>query len=128
MPAYTSLLELNPIGATPCGISITLFEYLRPSQESHNHPSGSSLSFGDIATFLERELKEMRAICPDGSVFSLKYKGQPIPKIEIEDMMREIKRLMDTEYASLDKVNKERFKADWLMQQIKDKVDYVHYN
>ncbi len=38
---------------------------------THNHPSGSVFSPQDATLASERELDELRAVCPDGRVYSL---------------------------------------------------------
>ena len=39
---------------------------------THNHPGGTMLSVSDIRTALSLNLAEIRAVCPDGTVWSLK--------------------------------------------------------
>lgn len=43
---------------------------------SHNHPGGTMLSTSDIRTALALNLKEIRAVCPDGVVWSLRRRGK----------------------------------------------------
>ncbi|KIX20557.1 hypothetical protein SY27_11635 [Flavobacterium sp. 316] len=48
---------------------------MRKAVVTHNHPGGSGLSISDIKTFLQGNLHEIRAVTPDGSVFSIKNKS-----------------------------------------------------
>jgi gas vesicle protein len=40
---------------------------------THNHPNGSGLSLADVQMFLYQELREIRAVCKDGTVYSMKH-------------------------------------------------------
>ncbi|WP_294250404.1 hypothetical protein [uncultured Chryseobacterium sp.] len=49
-----------------------IIENLEGCIVTHNHPNGSGLSIADLKFFLSNKLTEIRAVRPDGSVFSLK--------------------------------------------------------
>jgi len=99
---------------------------------THNHPAGGSLSPADIKLFLKVGMKEVRAKCPDGSVFSLKNKGVRLGNKEADNIIKKIKNELEISYGGIsDKIIKQRFEADLLMKELKsrfgDKIDYIHY-
>lgn len=66
---------------------------------THNHPQSSSLSYTDIHMFAENNLKELRAVAKDGTVYSLVKKGKlPFDDIrEYKIMSRKISEKIFTE-------------------------------
>lgn len=107
-------------------------EHLPGSIVTHNHPLGSSLSTGDIRTFLFNQIKELRAIAAtDKSVFVLKYVGEPLTTTEIRLLIKEIvKAKNEKKMFSATLFDNSLEVADLYIEQLmklKNRVEYIHY-
>lgn len=107
---------------------------------THNHPNGSGLSIADLKFFLSNRLSEIRAVRPDGSVFSLKngkiLSAENVNFINYEndltDIFKSIKEI-EKDYEMMhkfsvgntDAADTEMFNK--IFDLIKDKVEYTHY-
>jgi len=94
---------------------------------THNHPSGSGLSLADIKMFIGTRLNEIRAVTPEGTVYSMKNKAisesiadDLIEKIEREEIFAEATFPNASAY-----IDAYVFRIVW--DDIKNLVDYVHY-
>lgn len=107
---------------------------------THNHPNGSGLSIADLKFFLSNKLTEIRAVRPDGSVFSLRngkilsaenakfidYKTE-LKKINesIKEIEKDYKMMRKFSVGNTDVADAEMFNN--IFDLIKDKVEYTHY-
>ncbi|MBW3520680.1 hypothetical protein [Chryseobacterium sp. NKUCC03_KSP] len=117
-----------------------IIEKLENCIVTHNHPNGSGLSIADLKFFLSNKLTEIRAVKPDGSVFSLKngkiLNGENAKFINYEDdldlILKNIKRI-EKDYTMMYKFsvgNTEKIDArmfNEIFDLIKDKITYTHY-
>lgn len=98
---------------------------------THNHPVGGSLSAGDFKMFLKFGLKEIRAKCPDGSVFSLKNTGKLTTKDDFYEITDAVEEIMSGVNKNLEKANRNKIEAELYIQHIKAKfgnsIEYVHF-
>lgn len=121
--------------ASEVGFGLRQLLKMRNAIVTHNHPSGGSLSPADIKLFLKWGLKELRAKCPDGSVFSLKNNGLKLTQKEISDFINKTSKVVDAEYKIGKKITDPQIlknvEADELIKRLQakfgDKIDYVHY-
>jgi hypothetical protein len=75
-------------------IPYSLRKDIQGSILTHNHPSGGSLSPGDIKVFLSFEPQELRAIDGiTGEVFSLRWL-KPISKLEADKVVKNVDKIM----------------------------------
>lgn len=103
----------------------------RNSILTHNHPGGTGLSIADIHFFVQNRLREIRAVTPDGEVFSITWKKTPNSKEygRISSILKEIEK--DFELSRLFSVGdeavsiKREFEA--VYKALEDKIDYIHY-
>lgn len=107
---------------------------------THNHPKGTGLSIADLKFFLSNKLVQLRAIGPDGNVFSLRN-GKIIDKnninfIDYEKdllLLDESIKMIEASYKDAYKFavdNTSRIDAkvfNAIFDLIKDKVTYVHF-
>ena len=117
-----------------------IIENLEGCIVTHNHPNGSGLSIADLKFFLSNKLTEIRAVRPDGSVFSLKngkiLSVDSVNFINYEDdldlILKRIK-MIEKDYTMMYKFsidNTEKIDAKMfneIFDLIKDKVTYTHY-
>ena len=98
---------------------------------THNHPLGSSLSGGDILTFLSTGMKEVRAVAKtDQSVFSLKNLGKRFTQKEIRDIETIVENLIKPLKGKVDPVYIDRMKVDSYireLQKLEGRIEYIHY-
>ena len=94
---------------------------------THNHPPpGSSLSFEDIGLAIKHNLKIIRAVNFDGTIFELKrigrYPNQP-------DFLVEMDRLFKARYPNLKRGTLEfqLRQAELAIEILGDAVEYTHY-
>jgi len=114
--------------------SVNLSKYLKKLKNAvvtHNHPSGSSLSPGDIKMFMDHGIQEVRAIAmTDGTVFSLKRIGK-LTATEIRDVQIAVRNAVEelTKNGKVEKYALERFKADMYIRELKKtgKIEYIRY-
>ncbi|MFL0088184.1 hypothetical protein V2550_05875 [Tenacibaculum maritimum] len=113
---------------------------IKNSIVTHNHPLGTGLSIDDLKFFMSNKLVELRAIGPNGNVFSIKN-GKIIDENNIKfiDYKRELGKLwnaieeIEENYAfaySISVGNTKRIDAkvfNEIFNLIKDKVTYTHY-
>jgi len=103
---------------------------IRQAIVTHNHPGGSGLSIADIEFFLSNRLNEIRAVTPDGGVFSLK--NVSLKTLEKNDILVKIEKLkvkfnLARTISVIDtKVTNQR-EFQEVFDLIKDKVTYTHY-
>ncbi|XRE43158.1 hypothetical protein ACIVBQ_001362 [Tenacibaculum discolor] len=107
---------------------------------THNHPKGTGLSIDDLKFFMSNRLVELRAIGPDGSVFSLKN-GKILDENNIKfinygdelEVLAEKIEAIEEKYEfvySISVGNTSRIDAkvfNEIFDLIKDKVTYIHY-
>ncbi|MBB4807400.1 hypothetical protein HNP38_002704 [Chryseobacterium defluvii] len=94
---------------------------------THNHPSGSGLSLADIKMFIGTRLNEIRAVTPEGTVYSMKNKG--ISEKKVSDLLEKIEdqeKFAEATFPNASQyIDAYVFRIIW--DDIKDLVDYVHY-
>ncbi|WP_445710505.1 hypothetical protein [Flavobacterium sp.] len=95
---------------------------MRKAVVTHNHPGGSGLSIPDIEMFLQGNLHEIRAVTPDGSVFSVKNKS--LSGKEMQSFAKDIQKI-NLDYAKKGGSRQDEF--DEIYNLIKDKIEYLHY-
>jgi hypothetical protein len=96
---------------------------------THNHPTGSSLSGPDIISFLSVNLREIRAVCPDGSIFSFQRIGNILSK---EERISLVKKVMTelSKYENVDAFYLSRLEGEIYIEELlkmKDRFKYTHY-
>ncbi|MFY8186896.1 MAG: hypothetical protein ACOVLC_02940 [Flavobacterium sp.] len=94
---------------------------------THNHPGGSALSLADVKMFIGTRLNEIRAVAPDGTVYSMKNKG--ISEKFSKELLKKIKTQEDFAKATLPNAPEyiDAFVFRLIWDDIKDLVDYNHY-
>ena len=107
---------------------------------THNHPKGTGLSIADLKFFMSNRLVELRAVGPDGSVFSLRngniIDGSNIKFIDFENDLETLSRkikLIEKKYklsyqfavGDTNRIDAKVFNEIFAL--IKDKVTYTHY-
>lgn len=95
---------------------------MRKAVVTHNHPGGSGLSISDIETFLQGNLHEIRAVTPDGSVFSIKNKS-----LNSKEMRSILSYIDDIKLDYAKKGGSRQDEFDEIYNLIKDKIEYLHY-
>lgn len=98
---------------------------------THNHPPpGSSLSYEDILLAIRYNIKEFRAINPDGSVFQLVRK-EPfgINEQTIFTFQSEVNKILTNNFKNLKKgsIEYQLKQADVAIELLGKKVKYTHY-
>ena len=88
---------------------------------TYNHPRGFDLSITDILMLLRNNLAEVRAVTPNGDVFSMKYTDRIRDKREIIRKIEEIQEKKKKNGGSLEDEFEQVYNA------IKDHVEYIHY-
>jgi len=97
---------------------------------THNHPSGNSLSTGDIRRFMFHGIKELRAIAKtDESVFVLRNLGEKLKISEIGEIQKAVVKALKGKNIPIDHNSLEV--ADLyikeIMKQLDGRVEYIHY-
>lgn len=98
---------------------------------THNHPLGSSLSPGDIISFMRTGMKEIRAVAKtDQSVFSLKNLGERLTGKQIRDIETAVENLLKPYRGKVDDIILNRMEADAYireLQKLENRIEYTHY-
>lgn len=105
---------------------------------THNHPGGSALSAADIEMMLEFHIKELRAVgkARDGAqiVYSIRRNGEVMGQSLLTEKLDVISRQLVKEFPMLktDGMRKgslqyQMRKADLLLEEFKDYVNYIVY-
>lgn len=95
---------------------------------THNHPHGSSLSLADLKLFISTRLNEIRAVTPEGTVYSMKNIGITEKKaFQLFDKIEELEKHYKTTYPNVEDYFLETiiFKEVW--KDMEGLVEYVHY-
>ena len=94
---------------------------------THNHPNGSGLSLADIKMFIGTRLSEVRAVTPEGTVYSIKNKGitDRLGKELIDKIEKQEKFAKATFPNAEEFLDAYVFRVIW--EDIKDLVEYIHY-
>ncbi|TDQ28601.1 hypothetical protein [Tenacibaculum caenipelagi] len=98
---------------------------------THNHPGGTGLSIADIDFFVKTKLKEIRAVTPEGEVFSLRW-NKNVKIKEIQAITSKIEEIQD-DFSLLRLISvgdeavsiKREFEA--IFKALEDKIIYIHY-
>ena len=88
---------------------------------THNHPRGFDLSITDILMLLRNNLAEVRAVTPNGDIFSMKFTGRMRDKEKIIKKIEEIQADFTKKGGSLEDEFEQVYKV------IKNDVEYIHY-
>jgi hypothetical protein len=98
---------------------------------THNHPPpGSSLSYEDILLAIRYNIKEFRAINPDGSIFQLVRKQAfGINEQQIMTFQNEVTRTLNNNFKNLNpgSIEYQLKQADVAIELLGKKVEYTHY-
>ncbi len=95
---------------------------------THNHPSGSGLSLKDVKLFIKTELREIRAVTPNGTVYSMKNIKISVKKNR--ELLRFIKKeeeIVQIEYKDLGKYYQDAIVFQKVYNEMKDLIEYTHY-
>ena len=96
---------------------------------THNHPSGSGLSLTDVKLFLKTELREIRAITPNGSVYSMKNLSISNKyKEDLLDLIKKEEKIVQSEYKNLGKYYQEAIVFKKIYNEMKDMVEYTFFS
>jgi hypothetical protein len=71
---------------------------LRGSIVTHIHPNGSSFSIADLKLFFTQDIKELRAVCSDGTVFSMRNRKILMPESRFNEILEGIKKEIKKTY------------------------------
>ncbi len=114
-------------------LTIDRLKSLRGATYTHNHPNFTRFSNADIKTFLQYQLKEIRAINTDGIIYSLKLKnGTNLTRKEVltsletlenkrELWIRQFDLNLDSE---TDRLLLQDFEEEFLLNTFGSKLDY----
>ncbi len=107
---------------------------------THNHPSGSGLSIADLKFFISNKLTELRAVGPNGSVFSLRNGNildhntikaldynKDLVKLDKNIKAIEKKYVLNYKFAVGNTYRIDAKVFNEIFDLIKDKVTYTHY-
>jgi polyhydroxyalkanoate synthesis regulator phasin len=89
---------------------------------SHNHPLSSGFSIKDITNFFQLNLKELRAVTPDGEVFSLT--GRKLTAVDRKILLDNIKEI-SLKHSKTNGSRQAEF--DEIYDIINDKISYIQY-
>ncbi len=94
---------------------------------THNHPSGSGLSLADLKMFIGTRLNEIRAVTPEGTIYSMKNIGISKDKAyELIDKIEKQEKFAKAAFPDAeDFLDAYVFRVIW--GDIKNLVEYVHY-
>lgn len=95
---------------------------------THNHPSGSGLSLADIKMFIGTKLNEIRAVTPEGTIYSIKNKLITDKKrFELLDKIEEQEKFAKATFPNTDGYFIDAYVFRVIWNDIKDLVEYTHY-
>lgn len=135
-------------GVNPGNVKVPTEFISRRSIFTHNHPKNTGISLGDIETFIRVVPEEIRAITPNGDVFSLKNIGLNLRDRErLLENFEKIRKNYSDKFDNLNKTRrkvgesaealKKRLQPEWddlldqefkeVFELIEDKVTYTHY-
>ncbi|WP_046759375.1 hypothetical protein [Kordia jejudonensis] len=95
---------------------------------THNHPNGSGLSLADIKLFVYMQLREVRAVTANGTVYSMKNIGINSKKrLDLIKTIKNQEKFVDNIYGNVDASFKDALVFKLIFKEMAESIEYVKY-